>query len=71
MEDELYYGLHSSGVLHSIVWYLVTNVSGQHIGTLPLKIEPTGCSETSVSKLRSAPHYAQKSEGFICTAAVA
>jgi hypothetical protein len=71
MEDDLYHGLHSSEMLRVMGWYLVTNVSGQHIGTLPLKTEPTGCFETSVTKLRAASHYNQKSEGFICTAAVA
>jgi hypothetical protein len=71
MEDGLYHGLHSSGMLHGMGWYLVSNVSGQHIGTPPLKTEATGCFETSVTKLRAAPRYTQKREGFVCTAAEA
>jgi len=46
VEDDLHHGLYSSGVLHGIGWYLVTKVSGQHIGTLLLKTEPIGCFET-------------------------
>ena len=39
-------GLHSSGMLRGVGWYLITNVS-EH-PACPLMMRPTGCPETSV-----------------------
>lgn len=67
--DELYYGFRSSGMLRGISWYLDTTVLGQPIGTVPLEMGPTGCSEMFVTKHQPTPHYIQNSEGLTYTAA--
>jgi hypothetical protein len=59
-------GIHSSGILCSVDWQLVTEVSGQTFGpsfkshtTWPLNMGQIGCPETSVttylSQLRNIP----------------
>jgi hypothetical protein len=69
--EELYYGLRSCVMLRGIGWCFITNVSGQPTGTLPLKMVPTDCSETSVTKHEPTPRYIQMGEGLIFTAAEA
>ena len=63
--------LRCSGMLHSVTLQLVTDVSGQPVGTIfkceavwPLKIGPIGWPETSVTNCKSTMHNISEERRF-------